>query len=450
MKAAILLLTSLTPLLAEIPAVEMSSDLSSDHATYDGEMLRLEGHVFLDHDLGQMEAENAILKKGGPSLEFSSIHLKDQVSIFFEDQGKLFSDQAFLDFQTLKGTILSGEYPVVYHGNDLELFSAAVDLTFSKSETAFDLDSLLAKEDVHIDYLEDFHLDCDQAYYKNNILVATANELKKPCHLTHLEDTVDAQKISFDSETNLLTFHAPKGKLSSLFFPNDDERNCKFASNLLIWDHTNELLTLRGAIVIHDPSMGTLIGDHLFSLQQRTHLGKKVIQSIETEGKTVLVADNGQSLTSYGTLKIDRDNLMMSCTGTEDKQLLYENREVSLYSDTASIEYALQQMELRPRIVYLHGNVKIFSRDIDRPLRKGLADHIIYDPFTRETRLLADEGNHVLFWDDEKNLTLSAPEILISIDPVSKEESIKGIGTVRFTFSEEEGKRFEKFLKEAP
>lgn len=64
MKAAILLLASLTPLLAEIPAVEMSSDLSSDRATYDGEILRLEGHVFLDHDLGQMEAENALLKKG--------------------------------------------------------------------------------------------------------------------------------------------------------------------------------------------------------------------------------------------------------------------------------------------------------------------------------------------------------------------------------------------------
>ena len=107
-------------------------------------------------------------------------------------------------------------------------------------------------------------------------------------------------------------------------------------------------------------------------------------------------------------------------------------------------------MELRPRIVYLHGNVKIFSRDIERPLRKGLADHIIYDPLTKETRLLADEGNHVLFWDDEKKLTLSAPEILISIDSISKEESIKGIGTVRFTFSEEEGKRFEKLLKEAP
>ena len=450
MKAAILLLASLTPLLAEIPAVEMSSDLSSDHATYDGEILRLEGHVFLDHDLGQMEAENALLKKGGPSLEFSSIHLKDQVSIFFEDQGKLFSDQAFLDFQTLKGTILSGEYPVVYHGNDLELFSTAIDLTFSRSETSFSLDSLVAKEDVHMDYLEDFHLDCDKAHYKNNILVATANQRKTPCHLTHLEDTVNAQKISFDLETNLLTFHSPEGKLSSLFFPSDNERKCEFASNLLIWDHINELLTLRGAIVIHDPSMGTLIGDHLFSLQQHTHLGKKVIQSIETEGKTVLVADNGQSLTSYGTLKIDRDNLMMSCTSTEDKQLLYENREVRLHSDTATIEYAFQQMELKPRIVYLHGNVKIFSRDIQRPLRKGLADHIIYDPITQETRLLADEGNHVLFWDDEKNLTLSAPEILISIDPVSKEELIKGIGTVRFTFSEEEGKRFEKPLKEAP
>ncbi len=451
MKAAILFLTLLSPLLAEIPISELPSDLSSDHATYDGETLKLEGHVFLDHDLGQMEAKSAILKKEGPSLGFSSIHLKDQVSIFFEDQGKLFSDQAFLDFQTLKGTILSEGYPVVYHGNDLELFSTAIDLTFSRSETvSFGLESLLAKEDVHIDHLENFHLDCDEAYYKDSILVATSKNLNKPCHLTHLGDTIDAQKISFDLETSLLTFHSPKGKISSLFSPGDSERNCEFSSNLLIWDHKNELLTLNGAIVIHDPSMGSLIGNHLFFLQQHTHLGKKVIQSIKTEGKTVLVANNSQSLTSYGTLKIDRDTLMMSCTSTEDKQILYENREVRLHADTTTVEYALHQMELRPHVVYLHGNVKIFSRDIQRLLRKGLADHIIYNPITYETHLLADKGNYVLFWDDEKKLTLSASEILISIDPISKEESIKGIGTVRFTFSEEEGKRFEKLLKEAP
>ncbi len=37
-------------------------------------------------------------------------------------------------------------------------------------------------------------------------------------------------------------------------------------------------------------------------------------------------------LTSYGTLKIDQDSLI-SCTSTENKQLLYENHEVRLLAD---------------------------------------------------------------------------------------------------------------------
>ena len=142
MKAAILFLSSLSPLLAELPFPNMSSDLSSDQATYDGDVLRLEGHVFLDHDLGQMEAETALLKKGEPSLEFSTIHLKDQVSLFFEERGKLFSEQAFLDLQTLKGSLTRGKYPVVFHGNDIELFCSAIDLTFSRKEMSLALSTV--------------------------------------------------------------------------------------------------------------------------------------------------------------------------------------------------------------------------------------------------------------------------------------------------------------------
>jgi len=140
----------------------------------------------------------------------------------------------------------------------------------------------------------------------------------------------------------------------------------------------------------------------------------------------------------------------MSCTSDDQKQLIYENQEVSLHADRASIEYTLIGMKLKPHVIYLDGNVKIFSRSENRPLKKGIADHIIYDPKTGEKRLLADSPNHVLFWDDEKNLKLSAPEIVISIDPVEKTERVEGVGTVRFTFTEEEGKLFEKTLKEIP
>ena len=58
-----------------------------------------------------------------------------------------------------------------------------------------------------------------------------------------------------------------------------------------------------------------------------------------------------------------------------------------------------------------------------------------------QTKLLADGDHTVLFWDEEKKLELSAPEILITQE--EEEEVVKGIGTVRFTFTEEEGMRID-------
>ncbi len=441
MNGWLILLTSMAPLLAEIPPYDISSDLSSDTASYNGDVLVLKGNVTLDHDLGQMKAQVATLKKGEPTLEFSTISLQKEVSIFFENQGKIFSEEAFLDFQTLTGTISSNDYPVIYKGEEINLFCKEIDLALRHESPNFEISSITAKEEVHIDYQNDFHIDCDKALYENDTLVATGNDF---CYLNHLDDTAVAKKITLDLKTDLLTLEAPNGKLSSIFFPDDPNRKCQFASRLLTWDHQNDLLTLKGGVVIHDPLFGTLIGEDIFSLKQRKHFGKRVIQSIETEGKTILSSNNSETLTSYGTLKIDRDELSLTCMSPPDKQLIYEKDDLLLYADSARIEYSFQGLEIKPHAIYLDGNVQIFSHDISHPLRKGIADHIIHYPLSKQTHLLADVGNHVLFWDDEKNLSLSAPEILIEHD--GEEEVVKGIGTVHFTFTEEEGKRIEELL----
>ena len=108
--------------LTEISPQDISTDLSSDTASYDGEMITLKGNVTLNHDLGQMKAGVATLNKGGPCTEFSSILLQQDVSIFLESQGNLFSDQAFFDFQTMTGEALCEDYPVIFKGNELDLF----------------------------------------------------------------------------------------------------------------------------------------------------------------------------------------------------------------------------------------------------------------------------------------------------------------------------------------
>lgn len=415
------------------------SDLSSDKAIYNGEFLTLMGNVLLEHEMGHMEAHQAILKKGNSSQGLSTIQLEEEVSISFQNQDSLNSEYAFLDFELGEGRIASDTHPVVYRGQEVTLYSPIIDFTFSPS---YEMTSMRAKEEVHIDYQKDFQLDCQEALFNQNSLKGTLTA-SKACHLTYFDNYIDASSMTLDLATDFITMELPRGTLSSLFFPNDSQRACQFTSDLLTWDPSQELLTLQGNIEIYDPSLGKLTGEEMFSLRQKICFRKRVIQSLETVGKTLFEGVDQQKLTTYGTLKMDRDHLVMTCTNPPDKQLVYETATLHLSADRGSIEYAFQGFDLKLYEIQLHGNVQILSQGF---LRRGIADQIIHYPDRQETHLLANAGNHVLFWDDKQNLTLSAPEILIVTDPKSGEEIIKGLGTVRFVFNEEEGKRFEQML----
>jgi|JI10StandDraft_1071094.scaffolds.fasta_scaffold02736_17 hypothetical protein len=206
--------------------------------------------------------------------------------------------------------------------------------------------------------------------------------------------------------------------------------------------YDGDTLVLSGHVQL-DHDFGTLLGDNVFSLKQRKLFGKHTLQSIETEGKTILITHENASFTNYGTMKLDRDELFMTCDNPIGKQLKYEKDTLLLYADSARIEYALQGFEMKPHAIYLDGNVKILSHNLSYPLKKGLADHIFHNPIEQKTHLTGDEGKQVLFWDEEKKLSLSAPEILIEH---GKEDLVKGVGTVRFTFTEEEGKKMNELL----
>lgn len=55
----------------------------------------------------------------------------------------------------------------------------------------FKISNLVAQKEVHIDYLTDFHIDCDKALYEGDALTATGKGLST---VTHLDDRVDAKK----------------------------------------------------------------------------------------------------------------------------------------------------------------------------------------------------------------------------------------------------------------
>ena len=121
-----------------------------------------------------------------------------------------------------------------------------------------------------------------------------------------------------------------------------------------------------------------------------------------------------------------------------ESQLYYEESEMAFYADHASLEYAMEEGSIQPSSLTLQGNIRLFSHDPAKPPRFGSADRLTYSLTTRTLILSAHPGKKVLFWDETQGMHLSAPEVHIVHDPETKEQSVKGVGAVQFSFTPEE------------
>ena len=143
----------------------------------------------------------------------------------------------------------------------------------------------------------------------------------------------------------------------------------------------------------------------------------------------------------------------MATLAAGDKQLYYEEEEIAIFADSASLEYSIANDTLQPASLSLKGNIRLFSHDPQKPPRCGAADRLTYSLTTRTLILSANPGKKVLFWDEVQGMHLSAPEVHITFDPQTKQQNVKGIGAVQFSFTpDEQNKLMQLFpqLKQAP
>lgn len=437
---------------------DLSSNISSNSASYDGDYLRLVGNVKLNHDLGQIQANQAILKKGRKELPFSNMFLEKDVFFSFQNESELFCDKAELDFIHKLGTVLSHDKYVLYRNHKdkpLNISSRQIDFYFKeKDHHDLEIHSLIAKEAVHIDYDDKYHLDADEARFTDEILFAY--QITQPCNLLHSQDRIEARQIAIYRENYQLQIDEPKGKVSSFFFPDAPNRLCNFTAQYLCWDHLQHVMSLYKNIQIQDDFLGTIEGKEIVRFHQRQHFGKYVIQSIEAKGETVLRSTDvlePHTLTSFGLLSLDRDRLCIIGSSPKidnqvplDKQLIFVKGNLTLFADNAIIEYNICQMKLQPIFVHLFGHVRLLSSKPETPFKCGYADHVYLDPQTKQIRLLAESGKRVLFWHEEQNLKLSAHEVVVIPDSELGKDIVKGIGNVCFSFNEKQQEILHKFF----
>ncbi len=446
-------------LATSVPNVD-SGSLSSSNASYDGNALVLKGQVILDHGLGKMRAEEAVLERqeAGKDFPFSLIHLQKDVLLALKNSAELKCDSADFDFTALKGNLFAADR-VIYtnqlkqkKGDSLlfRLLSKGVEVHLQKSgqtnqKTDYDIETLIAQESVQIDYTDHFTLLADKAIYNKTTLSATPKDAETRCQLKHGDDLIDATAIHLDLLHSRLSLAHPRGLIRTILAPEAQKGELLFTSDALTWDSPKNTLMLKGNVQMTEPSLGTLSADDEIHLVQ----GKDRLSTIRTKGKTSLLSLNKHRLLAFGSLLIDRDHFHASIESPANalevgQQIYYEEEEVAIFADKAAIEYA---ENFAPVSIALKGNVRLFSRDTQKPPRFGLADRVTYSPTTRTFILGADPGKRVLFLNEEDNLRVSAQEVHITEDPTTKKQTVKGIGNVQLTFSTEEELLLQKFFK---
>ncbi|MBI3236189.1 MAG: hypothetical protein HYZ48_00530 [Chlamydiales bacterium] len=453
------------------------SSLSSANAADDGQSLTLTGHVVLDHGLGKMTAEEALLKKQDSTekeFPFSQIRLKEDVLLALKNNAKILCSQADLDFTILEGNLFAkADEKVVYEdtidskggkpASQLQLKSREIALTFSKLDSKekkveYAIETIKAHKDVEMHYADTFHLFADQMLYEksNNgkplqgMIHALAQEGSSFCTLTHGADTVDADQIDFDLTNQMIHLVHPKGVLGSAPASSAQKGPLHFQAKSLVWDHSHHKLTLKGDVMIQDSGSENLQTEESLEIYQPLIEGKPSIKTIDAKGPTTLTyldieKENHHKILCHGNIHIDKEKLQATLDSpqTEGKvlphhQIYYEEADLSIRANQASFEYSVVNDHLQPVSLSLKGAIRLSSLDLATPPRCGIADRLHYSLTTKTLILSANPGKKVLFWDESQNFRISATEVHITEDPNTQKQSIKGVGNVQFAFNAEE------------
>ncbi len=454
-----------------------SGMVSSSSAAYDGNALVLSGQVVLDHGLGTMQAEQAILEKqegAGKEFPFSSILLKNNVQLLLPEEASLQCESATLDFTTLIGKLSSSQERKVVYSDVLKrksgkpialsISSLESELFFEKHEHSgqrsdFAIKTAQASGDVVVDYGTLFTLKAGKAIYQKTssqseltqgTLQAFPSEEFRFCRIEHGHDAIDAEAIEVDLAHTAIVFKNAHGKLTTAVIPKLQQGEIHFHSDQILWDQPQNSFHLRGNVSIDESALGSLSTDNELVIIQ----GKTGVSSMYSLGSTLLQFQETQSasrhqLMCHGKMLIDHEKMqavfespLIDGQIPSDSQLYYEEGKISIYADRAHIDYAAEGAKLRPSTIVLKGNVRVRSIDAERPTRFGISDWVTYSPTTRTFILGAHPGSRVLFFDEKDNLRISAQEIHLTQDG-SGPETVKGVGNVQFSFSAEE----ETFLK---
>lgn len=456
--------------------------VSSESASYDGQDLILSGQVIIEHILGKIQAEKALLKKTEKESDFpfSQIKLDQEVFILLKN-GQLTADRADFDLQKNQA-ILSAEqketatYQDMAYNKKLERmvpFTIAgrileMQLLAKGEKKEYFIDCIQAEKNVAISYANAFFLTAAKAVYnqldlKNRwkgTISAYGPEENGNCVLTHEQDVIYAKHIDIDLIHSCLHLSQANGLVQQFLLPKAEKSPMHFSTASLNWNNIEKELLFVGKTRIEEQDLGIINTQDELLIKNCMINDKLVFQTLGAKGHTIMTYKDLKGcihqIESHGRLYVDRSKLQAWTENLEDENgtvqnpLSYETEDFCVFSDNAQLDYVNVDQRIKPVSIVLKNHIYMFSKNPNKPRQLAVADRMSYSLDTHSLILSAYPGKKVLFWDKAQELKISAPEVHITTDPLTQERVIKGIGNVHFAFSAEEqtllNQHFSQFL----
>jgi len=422
---------------------------SSDTVSYKDDILQLDGNVTLENNLGILKSQHAnITRKSSTfSLDFLFATLQDSVLLELPYEAYISCDKAEIDFSNRHVDLTSIANQVEYHDIQNNIVFSSPKLHCDWLDDDYK-DTLISTDDhVQITYLDNLVLDADSAQFHTKtgitpesipkgIIKAEKKSNGSPCILYRDNDQIACESILINTLDETLSLKNPMGKfLTSVINPHLLGETI-FSADALLWDHKKNILTLNSNASIEESSFGKLTSSETIIISQILKNNTFDIETVTTEGSSLFEKEGELSIQCDGTMHFDRTTGELIALQKE-QPILFKRLNMTVFSQKALLHYT----DNKPSSITFNGDVKIQNDSII-----GQAEIINYLLAEKQIELIAKEGEKVIFQNIAKTMQISADKLLISKDPVSDKEVVKGIGRVHFSFDDNDKNELLKLL----
>lgn len=450
---------------------KIPSNILSNKAEFENNKLSLNGNVIIDYPFGKIQADSIEILQNENTKDFSleRVFFSGNISFLFSSGSSLKCDEATIDYTNQKISFYSengiSNFNDIYEKDEksipYSLSSKKIECSFSDQLSLndcnfFDFSTIIFSEDVILTYNNNYKFYGNKAKYvkkqdKKNILgtIFLYPEANKKCLFTYENNQIQSDSAKINIAKGEYFLKNPDGIIDASTL--NQNKKVIFSSGELIWHDFDMHMTLKNKVSINLENCLQLFSDEIEIYQKKDHKLKKIRTINETK---INFYDSQNQLTSTLTcpyqIELDNDNNQITTSSffekNNDTPIIYHNNKITLSGNQACVKY--DEKTFKPTFINLENNIRFLSNSDDKSTGYGVADSVEYLPQKRNLLLNAKNGKKVLFWQEDKSLSLSADKILIYQNPISKQEEIEGMGNVRFSFNLEEEKFFHNIFSQ--